>query len=132
MLFSFWRWALVEITESERGKGKSGVKIRIFFHDKCFDGTASAALFSRFYRDRIRPDVDFQFSGLVHRAGALFNEQDFDGDENVIVDFKYSSSPKINTTCAARAPCGEPAICSGRSTAAARGMAGRIIMASVR
>ncbi len=72
------------------------MKIRIFFHDKCFDGTASAALFSRFYRDRIRHDVDFQFSGLLHRAGALFNEQDFDGDENVIVDFKYSSSPKIN------------------------------------
>jgi len=71
------------------------VKIRIFFHDKCFDGTASAALFSRFYRDRIRKDADFQFSGLVHRAGALFNEQDFDGDENAIVDFKYSPSPKI-------------------------------------
>ena len=71
------------------------MKIRIFFHDKCFDGTASAALFSRFYRERIRPDVKFQFSGLVHRAGALFDEQDFDGDENVIVDFKYSPSPKI-------------------------------------
>ncbi len=25
----------------------------------------------------------------------LFNEADFDGDENAIVDFKYSSSPKI-------------------------------------
>src|SRR5205085_1617422 len=71
------------------------VKVRIFYHDKCFDGTASAALFSRFYRERVRHDVDFQFSGLVHRAGALFNEQDFDGDENVIVDFKYSPSPKI-------------------------------------
>ena len=71
------------------------MKIRVFFHDKCFDGTASAALFSRFYRERVRHDVDFQFSGLVHRAGALFNEQDFDGDENVIVDFKYSPSPKI-------------------------------------
>jgi len=31
----------------------------------------------------------------VHRAGSLFNEADFDGDENVIVDFKYSSSRKI-------------------------------------
>src|SRR6202035_4159979 len=29
------------------------------------------------------------------RAGALFNEADFNGDENAIVDFKYSSSPKI-------------------------------------
>ena len=33
--------------------------------------------------------------GLVHRAGALFNEADFTGDENAIVDFKYSSSPRI-------------------------------------
>lgn len=71
------------------------MKVRVFFHGKCFDGTASAALFSRFYRERIRSDVEFQFSGLVHRAGALFNEADFDGDENAIVDFKYSASPKI-------------------------------------
>jgi hypothetical protein len=39
--------------------------------------------------------VNFVFSGLLHRAGSLFNERDFDGDENAIVDFKYSSSPKI-------------------------------------
>jgi hypothetical protein len=39
--------------------------------------------------------VDFVYSGLLHRAGALFDEKQFDGDENAIVDFKYSSSPKI-------------------------------------
>lgn len=71
------------------------MKVRVFFHGKCFDGTASAALFSRFYRERIRPDVQFQFTGLLHRAGTLFDETEFDGDENVIVDFKYSPSPKI-------------------------------------
>jgi hypothetical protein len=67
----------------------------VFYHDKCFDGTCSAALFSRFYRERIRGDVEFEYSGLLHRAGALFDENKFDGDENAIVDFKYSSSPKI-------------------------------------
>jgi hypothetical protein len=71
------------------------LRVRVFFHDKCFDGAASAALFSRFYRERIRDDVKFEFSGLVHRAGALFEESKFDGDENAIVDFKYSTSPKI-------------------------------------
>ena len=71
------------------------MKVRVFFHDKCFDGTASAALFSRFYRERIREDVDFVFTGLVHRAGALFDESQFDGDENAIVDFKYCTSPRI-------------------------------------
>lgn len=71
------------------------LRVRVFYHDKCFDGASSAALFSRFYRDRIRGDVQFEFYGLLHRAGALFNENDFTGDENAIVDFKYSSSPKI-------------------------------------
>jgi hypothetical protein len=70
--------------------------VRVFYHDKCFDGACSAALFSRFYRERIRSDADFVYSGLLHRAGALFDEKQFDGDENAIVDFKYSSSPKIS------------------------------------
>ncbi len=71
------------------------MRVRVFYHDRCFDGASSAALFSRFYRERIRNDVEFVFSGLLHRAGSLFNEDNFDGDENAIVDFKYSSSPKI-------------------------------------
>jgi hypothetical protein len=71
------------------------LRVRVFYHDKCFDGACSAALFSRFYSERVRNDVEFVFSGLLHRAGALFNEKDFDGDENAIVDFKYSSSPSI-------------------------------------
>jgi hypothetical protein len=73
----------------------NSLRVRVFYHDKCFDGASSAALFSRFYRERIRSDVDFEFTGLVHRAGALFDEKQFDGDENAIVDFKYSSSPNI-------------------------------------
>ncbi|MGH9602890.1 MAG: phosphoesterase, partial [Terriglobales bacterium] len=71
------------------------MKVRVFFHDRCFDGAASAALFSRFYRERVRPDSDFLFTGLVHRAGALFDEHLFDGEENAIVDFKYSASPQV-------------------------------------
>src|SRR5579864_1135969 len=73
----------------------NSLRVRVFYHDKCFDGASSAALFSRFYRERIRGDVQFAFTGLVHRAGALFDEKQFDGDENAIVDFKYSSSPNI-------------------------------------
>jgi hypothetical protein len=71
------------------------VRIKVFYHDKCFDGTCSAALFTRFYRERIREHAEFEYHGLVHRAGALFNEAAFTGDENAIVDFKYSSSPRI-------------------------------------
>ncbi len=71
------------------------MRVKVLYHDKCFDGASSAALFARFYRERIAGDADFVFSGLLHRAGALFDEAEFDGDENAIVDFKYSSSPKI-------------------------------------
>ncbi len=71
------------------------MKVRVFYHDKCFDGACSAALFSRFYQERIRDDAQFEFMGLLHRAGALFDERDFTGDENAIVDFKYSPSPRI-------------------------------------
>jgi hypothetical protein len=71
------------------------LRVKVFYHDKCFDGASSAALFARFYRERIAGAADFVFSGLLHRAGALFDEAEFDGDENAIVDFKYSSSPKI-------------------------------------
>jgi hypothetical protein len=65
------------------------LKVKVFYHDKCFDGASSAALFSRLYRERIREDVKFEFSGLLHRAGALFDESHFTGDENAIVDFNY-------------------------------------------
>jgi len=64
------------------------LKVKVFYHDRCFDGACSAALFSRFYSERIRNDCQFICSGLLHRAGSLFNEADFNGDENAIVDFK--------------------------------------------
>jgi len=71
------------------------LKVRVFYHDRCFDGACSASLFMRFHRECIRPDAHYDFHGLVHRAGALFDESDFTGDENAIVDFKYSASPRI-------------------------------------
>ena len=71
------------------------MNVRVFYHDKCFDGACSASLFARFHRECITKDASYEYCGLVHRAGALFNEADFIGDENAIVDFKYSASPKI-------------------------------------
>jgi hypothetical protein len=71
------------------------LKVFVFYHDKCFDGACSASLFTRFHRECIRRDAEYEYHGLVHRAGALFRESDFTGDENAIVDFKYSASPRI-------------------------------------
>src|SRR6202048_457640 len=70
-------------------------RVRLCFHDRCFDGTASAALFYRFYRERFDASAEFHFSGMAHRAAHPWEGGLFDGDENVIVDFKYSNSPKL-------------------------------------
>jgi len=71
------------------------LRVRVFYHDKCFDGACSASLFTRFHRERINNGAAYEYHGLVHRAGALFDESEFTGDENAIVDFKYSNSPKV-------------------------------------
>ena len=71
------------------------MKLRVLYHGHCFDGVASAATFTRFYQERIHPGSDVQYGGLLHRPGNLFDEAMFDGDENAIVDFKYSPSEKL-------------------------------------
>src|SRR6266550_2138534 len=71
------------------------MKLRLLYHGHCFDGVASAATFTRFYKERIHPEAEVQYQGLLHRPGNLFDEGWFDGDENAIVDFKYSSSPLL-------------------------------------
>jgi hypothetical protein len=71
------------------------MKVHVFYHDRCFDGAASAAVFTRLYKERFDAAAEFEFTGLAHRASSLFDESLFNGDENVIVDFKYSTSPKL-------------------------------------
>lgn len=71
------------------------MKLRVLYHGHCFDGVASAATFSRFYHERINANAEIQYGGLLHRPGNLFDENMFDGDENAIVDFKYSPSEKL-------------------------------------
>jgi hypothetical protein len=70
--------------------------VRIIYHERCFDGLASAALFARFFRR----DVDA--TCRVEYAGARYTgRRDVDTDllltgaENAIVDFKYSSDPRV-------------------------------------
>lgn len=69
--------------------------IKICYHGNCFDGVSSAAVFSRFYREKVNPGWELAYQPMMHRAGALFDADVFDGDENAIVDFKYSNSPRL-------------------------------------
>jgi hypothetical protein len=69
---------------------------RVFYHDNCFDGACSASLFTRFHRECIGTAKCFDYVGMKHKAGLLFEENEFlvEG-ENAIVDFKYSPSPRL-------------------------------------
>jgi hypothetical protein len=71
------------------------MRVRVLYHDHCFDGAASAAFFSRFIRGAIHPDAEFAYTGMAHRASQIFDDTLFDGDENAIVDFKFSNNPKL-------------------------------------
>jgi len=71
------------------------MRVRILYHDHCFDGAAAAALFSRFLEERFHPDAEFLYTGLAHKADQIFEDSMFDGDVNAIVDFKYSPDPRL-------------------------------------
>lgn len=69
---------------------------RVFYHDRCFDGACSASLFTRFHRECIGTAASFDYRGLAHKAGSVFEESWTEKNgENAIVDFKYSSLPEI-------------------------------------
>jgi len=71
------------------------MRFRVLYHDHCFDGAASAAFFSRLIQGAFYPDAEFVFTGMAHKASQMFDPALFDGDENAIVDFKYSSDPRL-------------------------------------
>jgi hypothetical protein len=71
------------------------MRLRLLYHGHCFDGVASAAVFTRFYLARAGAETSVAYAPLLHTAGSLFDEAMFDGDENAIVDFKYSPSARL-------------------------------------
>ena len=72
------------------------MKLRLLYHGHCFDGVASAALFTCFYLSQAeRAATEVEYRALLHRPGELFDDTMFDGDENAIVDFKYSPSERL-------------------------------------
>jgi hypothetical protein len=72
--------------------------LQICYHDHCFDGVASAATFSRFYREKVKPGLALDrvaLRGMAHRAGKLFDEGAFAGEENAVVDFRFTPDPRL-------------------------------------
>jgi hypothetical protein len=71
------------------------MKLRILYHGNCFDGVSSAAVFTKFYRAKVNADADIYYTPTMHRAGNAFDREQFDGDENAIVDFKYCPDERL-------------------------------------
>jgi hypothetical protein len=65
-------------------------------HGHCFDGMCSAALFSRLARARISEAAEFTYHacGYGPDQGGV-NPALLRGDENAILDFRYTVSPKL-------------------------------------
>jgi hypothetical protein len=69
--------------------------MRVLYHDNCFDGVSSAAVFSRFYRGHVDAAAEIEYEGLTHKAGQHIAPEQFGPNENAIVDFKYSATDKL-------------------------------------
>ena len=72
------------------------MKLRILYHGNCFDGVSSAAIFTKFYKAKINSQAEISYTPTMHRAGNAFDEDQLDGDENAIVDFKYCADDRLD------------------------------------
>lgn len=74
----------------------AGKLVKVLYHDNCFDGASSASLFSRFYLAKVDPNATISFVGKNHGQGAVYEPGSFDGDVNVVVDFRYSADARLD------------------------------------
>lgn len=76
--------------------------VRVLYHDNCFDGATSAALFSECYLRCIDRDARFEYHGMNHGPGDVFKgawksqKPDGEGLVHACVDFRYSSDPRLD------------------------------------
>lgn len=73
------------------------MKIVVGYHGHCFDGMASAALLTRWLRERHGEGTAFEYRGLDHQPGGSFvPEEILTGDLNAVVDFRYTPSERLH------------------------------------
>src|SRR5262245_63879873 len=72
------------------------MRVHVLHHGRCFDGAASAALFSAFMRKRHGSGTELIYIPKHHRQGDPFDDSDFAGaDELAILDFRYTQRPAL-------------------------------------
>lgn len=72
-------------------------KLSIATHGHCFDGLASAVVFTALYRALHAGDaVDVMTRGFDYTGrDAAVGDADLDGDDSAILDFRYTRSPRL-------------------------------------
>lgn len=73
------------------------MRARILYHANCFDGCASAALLGRFLQAREGLGQDaIEYVPVQHQSGDPIPPDALSADVNAIVDFRYSTSPRLD------------------------------------
>lgn len=73
------------------------MKLRVLYHGNCFDGVASAVVFTKFYLAKVNTnDIEVEYRPMVHLPNNLFDYDALsDQGENAIVDFKYCADERV-------------------------------------
>lgn len=71
------------------------MRVRVLRHGNCFDGFASAAMFSAFFREKVEPKARFEHIGLRHGKPVPVDPTLFDAEVNAILDFRYSMESSL-------------------------------------
>jgi hypothetical protein len=73
------------------------MRARILYHANCFDGCASAALLGRFLQAREGDRLtEIEHLPVQHQPGDPIPPGALTADVNAIVDFRYSTSPRLD------------------------------------
>ena len=70
------------------------MSVNVLHHGMCFDGAASAALFTAFLRRQAGAE-GFRYIPKDHCPGDPYVNADFDADEVVGLDFRYSQDARM-------------------------------------
>lgn len=71
-------------------------RLSVATHGHCFDGLASAAVFTALYRALEPGDVEVRYVGCDYGPGShRVPDAALDGDDGAILDFRYTPSPKL-------------------------------------
>lgn len=72
------------------------MSVTVLHHARCFDGAASAAIFTAFYRSKVDAGAQFIYRPKLHRKGDPFDDDDFRGRVTACVDFRYTKRPGLD------------------------------------